>query len=190
MAYRFALLYLHQYPAEKAGPSSFACDETIRNAQFGTRLRALSLPVSEIEQPIFDALDEQTFTLHLDFISTATSCTAVSIVEVIESFTYVLPNVLCKATNGTVSIVAVLPQHKITVRAILNDVQLVGGVRVGLSGPGQETQLYTLNELNFNRALFSDAAGTLAQRSAIKVSLTKVSRSYSSSIHMPVIASF
>ena len=139
---------------------------------------------------IFDALDEQTFTLHLDLINTATSCTAVSIVEVIESFTYVLPNVLCKATNGTVSIVAVLPQHKITVRAILNDVQLVGGVRVGLSGPGQETQLYTLNELNFNRALFSDAAGTLAQRSAIKVSLTKVSRSYSSSIHMPVIASF
>ena len=175
MAYRFALAYLKQYPAEKVGPSSFACDETIRNAQFQSRLRALSLPVSEIEQPIFDALDEQAFTLHLDLINTAIQCIKVSIVEVLESSTYALPDVLCNATNGTVSIRALLPQHTITVRAVLDDIQLVGGVRVGLLGSGQAAKLYTLHELNFNRIFISDAAGTLAQRSTVKVSLTKVS---------------
>ena len=190
MAYRFALSYLAQYPAEKAGPSSFACDDTIRNAKFESKLRALSLPVPEMEQPMFEALDKQTFTLHVDLINTVIPCIKVSIVEVIESVTYALPDVLCNATNGTVTIRAVLPQHTITVRAVLDDIQLVGGVRVGLSGPGQAAKLYTLHELNFNRALFSDAAGTLAQRSAIKVSLTKVSRSNACLIHMPVIASF
>ena len=175
MAYRFALLYLAQYPADKVGPSSFSCDETIRNAKFDSSLEALSVPVSDIERPIFDALNKQPFTLHLDFINTATSCAIVSMVEVIESSTYALPNILCNATNGTVSILAVLPQHKITVRAILNDIQLVGGVRVGFSGPGHETKLYTLHELNFNRAFFSSAAKTLAQQTVIQLGLTKVS---------------
>ena len=175
MAFRFALSYLAQYPAEKVGPSSFACDETIRNSKFDSRLRPLSVPVPETEQPVLDLLDEQIFTLHLAFINTATSCEAVSIVEMIESVTHALPDVLCNATNGTVTIRAALPQHKITVQAILNDIQLVGGVRLGLSGPGQETELHTLHELNFNRALFGVAAGTLAQQSSIKVALTKVS---------------
>ena len=175
MAYNFALSYLNQYPAEKVGPSSFACDETIRNAKFDSRLRALSLPVPDTEQPILDVLDEQILTLHLDFINTATSCEAVSIVEVIESFTYLLPDVSCNATNGTVLVRASLPQHAITLRAALNDIQLVGGLRIGLTSPGQETKLHTTHELNFNRALFSDTAGTLAQQSTIKVALTKVS---------------
>ena len=131
--------------------------------------------MSEIEQPIFDMLDEQAFVLHFHLINTAISCIKVSLVEVIESFTYPLFDAWCNATNGTVSIRVVLPQHTITVRAVLNDIQLVGGVRVGLSGPGQETKLYTLHELDFNRALFSDAAGTLAQQSTIKLALTKVS---------------
>ena len=175
MAYRFALLYLKQYPAEKVGPSSFACDETIRNAKFGSSLKALAVPVSEMERPIFDALNKQTFTLHLDFINTVTSCATVSIVEVVESFTYALPHVSCEAANGTVSILAVLPQHKITTRTILNDIQLIGGVRVGLSGPGQETKLHTLRQLNFNRLFVGDAAKTLAQQPTIQLRVTKVS---------------
>ena len=190
MAYNFAVSYLAQYPAERVGPSSFACDETIRNAKFDSRLRALSVPVSDTEQPILDVLDEQIFTLHLDFINTATSCETVSIVEVIESFTYPLPGTSCDTTNGTVSVRVPLPQHTITMRAVLNDIQLVGGLRIGLSGPGQERKLHTLHELNFNRTLFSSAAGTLAQQSTVKVALTKVSRTDTCSTHVTVIASF
>ena len=175
MAYHFAISYLNQYPAEKVGPSSFACDETIRNAKFDSSLEALAVPVSDIERPIFDALNRQTFTLHLDLINTAASCAIVSMVEVTESATYALPNVSCDTTNGIVSILAVLPQHKITLRAILNDIELVGGVRVGLSGPGQETKLHTLQELNFSRVFVSDSAETLAQQAAIQLGITKVS---------------
>ena len=175
MAYRFALAYLNQYPAENVGPSSFACDETIRNAKFDSNMKALAMPSSEMERPIFDALNKQTFTLHVAFINTGATCMKVSIVEVIESATYALPNVSCDATNGIVSIRAIMPQHKITVRAIVNDIQLIGGMRVGLSGPGQETKLYTLQELTFNRLFVGDAAKTLAQQPTIQLEVTKVS---------------
>jgi hypothetical protein len=175
LAYKFAVSYLNQYPAEKVGPSSFACDETIRNAKFDSNMKALAVPVSEIEQPIFDALNKQTFTLHVDFINTGATCMQISIVEVIESSTYALPNVSCNATNGTVSIRALLPQHKITTRALVSDIQLIGGVRVGLSGAGQETKLHTLRELNFNRIFISDTAKTLAQQPTIQLGVTKVS---------------
>ena len=175
MAYNFAISYLNQYPAEKVGPSSFACDETIRNAKFDSSLEALAVPVSDIERPMFDVLNKQTFTLHLDLINTAASCAVVSIVEVIESSTYALPNVSCEATNGIVLVRAALSQHKITVRAILNDIQPAGGMRVGLSGPEQKTKLHTLHELNFSRVFVSDAAKTLAQQPTIQLELTKVS---------------
>ena len=140
MAYNFAVSYLYQYPAEKVGPSSFACDETIRNANFDSKLKALAVPVSEIEQPIFDMLDDQTFTLHVDFINTAIPCSKVSLWEVVESVTDALSDASCSAAGGTVSMRAVLDQHTITVRAVVEDIQLVGGVRVGLSGVGQETK--------------------------------------------------
>ena len=175
MAYRFAISYLNQYPAENVGPSSFACDETIRNAKFDSNMKALAVPISEMERPIFDALNKQNFTLHVAFINTGATCMKVSIVEVIESSTYALPNVSCDATNGIVSIRAIMPQHKITVRAIVNDIQLIGGMRVGLSGPGQETKLYTLQELTFNRLFVGDAAKTLAQQPTIQLEVTKVS---------------
>ena len=178
MAYRFALYFLNQYPAENVGPSWFACDETIRNANFDSKLHAVAVPVSEAESPIFDALSKQKFTLHLDFINTAISCKKVSIVGIIETFILSLPDVTCTERNGTVSIRAALPQHTIIVRAILNDVQLVGGVRVGLFGPGQVTEQYTLRELNFNETFVSDYGETFSQQSTIKMVLTKVSRSF------------
>jgi hypothetical protein len=177
MAYRFAVSYLNQYPAESVEPSWFACDETIRNAKFDSKLQAVAVPVSKAERPIFDALSKQEFTLHLALINTAISCTKVSIVGIIQSLTYQLPGVTCTETNGTVSICVALPQHAITVRAILNDIQLVGGVRVGLFSPGQVTEQYTLQELNFNETFFSDDDETFSQQSTIKLALTKVSRS-------------
>jgi hypothetical protein len=80
MAYAFAISYLNQYPSEKVGPSTFACDETIRNAKFATNLQALAVPVSDVEQPMFDMLNTQNFTLYLDFINTVSSCRILSVV--------------------------------------------------------------------------------------------------------------
>ena len=179
MAYRFAVSYLNQYPAEKVGPSLFACDETIRNAKFESSLRPLAMPRAEMEKPIFDALDTQKFTLHLDLVNTAIQCIQVSVMEEVEAFFFSLTDVSCIERNGTVSIRAWLTQHTIALQAVLRDIQLVGGVRVGLSGPGNETKLHTLQKLNFTQAFFSDSAETLSQHATLRLVLTKVSQYFS-----------
>ena len=175
MAYRFSISYLNQYPAEKVGPSTFACDETLRNAKFQSNLHARAVPVSDAEQPVFDLLDNQNFTMNVDFLSTAMQCAKVSILAVIESCTSVLVPSSCTNTNGILSLSVPLPQHDITVRLILDDVQLIGGVRMGLSGDGEEGEIYTLQELNFRQVILSASARTLAQQVAVKLAMTKVS---------------
>ena len=135
----------------------------------------MAVPISELEQPIFDALTDQIFTLHVDFINTVTSCASVSIAAVIEGLAVSVSDMICTETNGTISIRAKLPQHAITVQAILENIQLVGGVRVGLSGHGQETKLCTLRELNFNQVFVSASGGTLAQQATIHLTVARVS---------------
>ena len=140
-------------------------------------MKALAVPAANVEKPILNALDQQKFTLHLDLVNTALPCIKVSILEVVGPFTYPLSNVSCTVAKGIVSIRAPLPQHRITVRAFLDDIALVGGVRVGLFGHEEVTDMYTLQELSFNRAIFSDAGKTLDHEGRIKMELTKVSRS-------------
>ena len=174
IAYNFAISYLNQYPSEKVGPSSFACDDTIRNAKFDSSLKSLAVPESDVEKVMFDLLDEQEFSLQVEFVNTAMTCRTLSMVEVIEWTTSVLSKMACRDENGTVTARVVLPQHSITVRAVVSEVQLVGGLRVGMTGPGQSKDLYTLQGLNFSRAIYSSSAKTLAQQATIKVTLSKV----------------
>jgi hypothetical protein len=175
MAYAFAISYMNQYPAEKVGPSTFACDTTLRNAKFASSLQARAVPVSDEEQTIFTLLNDQNFTLQVDFINTAASCMTLSISEVTELATTSLKFLSCSDQNGTLSATVFLPEHDITIEAVLDDIQLVGGVRVGLSGPGQQHDLYTLKELNFIQSFYSQSAQTLAQEVSIDMALTKVS---------------
>ncbi len=176
MAYAFGISYLNQYPSEKVGPSNFACDTTIRNAKFDSSLQALAVPISDEEQPIFDLLNDQNFTLQLNFINTIASCMKLSISEVTATSTTSLKPSSCSNQNGTLSITVFLPQHDITIEVVIDDIQLVGGVQVGLSGPGQENDSYTLQELNFLETFYSQTAGTLGQDVTIDMALTKVSR--------------
>ena len=175
MAYAFAMSYLNQYPSEKVGPSTFACDDTLRNAKFQSNLQARAVPVSDVEQPIFELLDAQNFTMKVDFLNTAMPCMKVSIVEVIESSTSPLTGSSCRDMNGTLSLSVPLPQHDITVRFVLSDVQLIGGIRMGLEGSSQLTDMYTLQQLNFRQVFSSTSARTLAQQSTVKMAITKVS---------------
>ena len=175
MAYGFGISYLNQYPAEKVGPSTFACDETLRNAKFQSNLQSRAVPVSDEEQPIFDLLDNQNFTMNVDFLNTAMQCTAVSILEVIESSTSTLAFSSCANVSGILSISVPLPQHDVTVRFVLADVQLIGGVRMGLSSVGQEGDIYTVQELNFRQVFYSVSGRTLAQKVTVQVAITKVS---------------
>ncbi len=175
MACAFSISFLNQYPSEKVGPSTFACDTTIRNAKFDSSLQGLSVPVDDEEQTIYDWLNDQNFTLQIDFINTAFSCMDLSISEVIESSTTSLNFLSCSNQNGTLSARVFLPEHDITIVANLNGIQLVGGITVGLWGPSQQNDVNTLQELNFRQTFYSSWAGTLAQQPTIQMTLNKVS---------------
>jgi hypothetical protein len=97
-----------------------------------------------------------------------------SISEVTDSSTISLNLSSCSNINGTLSATVFLPEHAITLQVVLNDIQLVGGMRIGLSGPGQDNGLYSLLELNFIQAFYSPSGQTLAQTATIDMALTKV----------------
>ena len=175
MAYVFAMSYLNQYPSEKVGPSTFSCDTTIRNAKFQSSLQPLTIPVSSEEQPMFDMLNEQNFTLHLDFINTAASCQTLSIVETTDSAMINLNLSSCSNLNGILSATVLLTQHDVTIMATLDTIELIGCVRIGLSSARRQNGLYTLKELDFREAFCSQSERTLAQEATINMALTKAS---------------
>ena len=175
MAYAFARSYLNQYPSEKVGPSTFACDTTIRNAKFQSSLQTLAIPVSSEEQPMFDMLNEQNFTLHLDFINTAASCQTLSIVETTDAATINLKLLSCSNLNGTLSATVLLTQHDTTIVATVRTIELIGCVRIGLSSARQQNGFYTLKELNFREAFCSQSERTFAQEATVNMALTKAS---------------
>jgi hypothetical protein len=66
-----------------------------------------------------------------------------------------------------------LPYQGITAQLIIADIQLIGGVRIGLSGNGTEKEHCILRDLDF-RQTFSVSDRTLAQTGNINLQLTKV----------------
>jgi hypothetical protein len=175
MAYYFAISYMNQYPAEKVGPSTFACDRTIRNAKFQSTLQARSVPLKTEEEPIFTMLDRQNFTLYADFFNTAIDCRSVSMYQIIESSTTPLKNVSCSMLNGTLFTSVDLSEHEVKIRIVLNDNKLIGAVRMGLSGDGVPNDTYRLQDLKFRQVFSSAFNRTLSQTGTIEMALTKVS---------------
>ncbi len=88
-------------------------DPTIRNAKFDSRLQALAVPVSTVEQTIFNLLNNQNFTRQLDLINTTASCMTLSIYQVTDSSTTSLKLLSCSDVNGTLSPKVFLPQQQI-----------------------------------------------------------------------------
>ncbi|CAF2064023.1 unnamed protein product [Rotaria magnacalcarata] len=173
MAYAFAILYLNQYPSETVGPSNFACDTTIRNANFETNLQALAVPIPSNQQIIFDLLNEQNFTLYLQFINTAATCAGLTISQVTDSATISLSLLSCSLVNGTLLARVLLPEHDLQITATLSEVQVVGGIMLGLDGPSAETEFCLLKELKFRQPFYSPSGETLAQAVTITMGLTK-----------------
>jgi hypothetical protein len=176
-SFAFSSGYLNQYPAEKASPSSFACDTTIRNAKFDSSLLSLSIPPSNEEQTIFNLLNNQQFILHVDLLNTLTTCSSLSVNQVLAGGTSTSALSLTSCTNdlnGTLSTMITLPYQGITVQIVIADIQLIGAMRIGLSGSGAQTERSTLKELDF-RQTFNFTDRTLAQTVNINLELTKVS---------------
>ena len=174
MAYTFAISYMYQYPIDTTHGSKFACDSTLRNAKFESSLQPLAVPPSTQEQPMFDMLDTQNFTLQFDLLNTALSCMGITFYKLTDSSTISLSPLSCSQLNGAVSTTILLPDQQITLKVVLDDIQLIGGIRVGLSGSGQNNESFTLKQLNFLQPIYSPSKLTLGQSPTIKISMTKV----------------
>lgn len=70
----FGIIFTAKYPIETSTDADFACDTSLRNTQFSSLLQLLTILKSDQEKPIFTVLDEQNFTLTLNFIQTGYTC--------------------------------------------------------------------------------------------------------------------
>ncbi|CAF0836941.1 unnamed protein product [Adineta steineri] len=175
--YIFSAKYYNSYPIETAGPSTYACDTTIRNAQFTSGLQPLSIPVSDSAQAIVDLLNNQPVNLNVAFLNTAYNCTSDTI-----TLTYLLgkiwmpitTSISCNSSNYILSYNVLLPYREITIQFNLPNIYTIGGLRIGLSALGQiQSSTVTLQDLDFSQT-FSQSGRMLGQDANIALSLTKV----------------
>jgi hypothetical protein len=75
-SYVFGNHFVSLYPIENLSNdgSIFVCDLSMINSQFSTGLRLLSIRKNEDQQPMFDLLDSQQFTLTIELINTGFTC--------------------------------------------------------------------------------------------------------------------
>lgn len=172
--YNFSAGFYQQYPIEKVGPSNFACDDTIRNAKFESGLQSLAIPASEEAAPMFDLLNNQHFIMHFELLNTVATCDDLSADQILGPLTQGLTISHCEDSNGILSATLDLLYHAMTIRWTVDDIELIGAVRVGLSGSEAESGSCTLKELDFSQTFYDDAGGTLAQTVTINLQLTKV----------------
>jgi len=178
-AYSFSNSYFVRYPIEEVnGDANFACDPTLTNAQFSSGLMATAIPPNDDEAPIFSLLDAQPFTLNIDFINTLFKCTDVTALQ-IKDIDLPMPISSCNDIDSIVSISLLLPSHTINLEVLLAGSHTVGGLRIGLEGPGTDLEnetlnaAYTLVDLMFAQALFVSGR-LLTQQPSCTLQLTKV----------------
>ena len=118
-SYWFSASFIRRYPIEEISePATFACDQSLINAQFSTGLELLAIPKSEDSQPIFDLLDEQIFYLTVELINTGFKCNSITTQENLIGTKYVPLAIDCSQSisNATTSVTFPLPRHQTTVQ--------------------------------------------------------------------------
>ncbi len=178
-SYTFSNSYLYRYPIEQVTEdATFACDQTMTNAQFSSGLMAIGIPPNDIEAPIFTLLDTQAFTLHIDFINTLFRCTDVS-ATLIKDVSLPMTITSCNNSNGSLSLSLLLPSHTINLQILLTGTNTIGGLRIGLTGSGVHVGNttfnagYTLVDLAFAQTT-SISDYILTQQPSYALELTKI----------------
>ncbi|CAF1113401.1 unnamed protein product [Didymodactylos carnosus] len=173
-AYIFSSKYYKQYPLETAQASTFACDTTILNAKFETKLQSLTIPLSSELQEMAALLNEQEFYLNVAFINTVFTCSdSVTLFYLLGNSWTTLSFTSCNYSSYILSLSALLPYKSITVRFNLPGINTIGGLRIGISGSGETESYLTLNDLNFSET-FNQTEKMLGQDVHVAVQLTKV----------------
>ncbi|CAM4843432.1 unnamed protein product [Rotaria magnacalcarata] len=184
-AYIFSSAYFQRYPIERVNsPANFACDTTLTNAQFSSGLMSLTVSPNDDQVPMFNLLNAQQLTVHLDLTNTLFTCSdSVTLMQNRGASQLLIPST-CVESNGSLSISAVLPSHVVTLQLSLTGIEIIGGFGFGLTGPGayQEEDtldgIYTLADLDLNQA-FSVSGRILSQQPSFAVQLSKlVNRTY------------
>ncbi|CAF1529319.1 unnamed protein product [Rotaria sp. Silwood1] len=171
-SYTFSAAFYLQYPSNNSAPSTFACDEIIRNVKYESGLQSLSITVSKEEQPMFDLLNKQHFILRLDLLNTIASCKSLSVQQILGSTTSKVIST-CTDSIGILTAAIELAYQKAIIKWILNDIALIGAVRISLSADEQENESYRLKKLDFSQTFYDDSNRTLAQTATINLKLTK-----------------
>ncbi|CAF3834074.1 unnamed protein product [Rotaria sordida] len=173
----FSGKYYKSYPIEAVGPSTYTCDTSIRNAVFSTSLRSLAVPPNDNIQGMMDLLNDQEVYLTISFLNTAYGCiyTEGTLNYLIgEAWLPVTPKPSCNVLNYTVSYSAPLPFRPITVQFILPNAYPIGGLRIGLSGRGEnKSSVATLQDLGFSKT-FNQSERILGTDVNMTLELTKV----------------
>ncbi|CAF4245356.1 unnamed protein product, partial [Rotaria magnacalcarata] len=172
--YVFANNFVFQYPAASVGSSNFACDVTLRNTLFDTSLKSLAIPPSSEEQDMFDLLNNQQWTLHVNLINTAINCSSISPYEIIGTSSIALSLVTCKSVDSVVKTTIVFSNHVEQLQIVLNDINVIGSIAVGLTGLGSTVGSKSAQQINFIQA-FYNTNETLVQSIPITLQLIMVS---------------
>ena len=178
----FSAKYYTSYPIETAEPSTYTCDTSLRNAQFSSSLQPSSIPVSDKMQEIINMLNGQEVNLDITLINTVYNCTSDEVTLMFLAGAELLPvpnERSCSSSNYIVSYSVLLPFRLITVEFTLSNVRTIGGLRIGLRGPGKnESSRITVRDLAFSNT-FNKSGRILGHAVYIDLQLTKVINSTS-----------
>lgn len=177
--YVFSGSYYQSYPIETAsGMVAFACGESLTNAQFDSGLMSLVVLPNEDEVRIFELLNAQRLTLHVDLINTLYECSDLTLTQ-IKGIKLPLTYSSCEDGNGTLSISIPLPSQGINLQLLLGGINTIGGIRLALEGSGTEEEnesleaSYKLLDLSFAQT-FSYAGRVLIEEPSFNIQLTKI----------------
>jgi hypothetical protein len=122
---------------------------------------------------MFDLLNNQTFNLNVDFVNTLINCDSISLQALFGTKWSTIRWLTCTNTNSILSLSIPLPFQHVTIQVLLDDVKTVGGLRMGLSANGSETEGFNCKELNFFQSFFKSGQ-ILEQNLPINLDITKV----------------
>jgi hypothetical protein len=118
-------------------------------------------------------LNDQQFTLNIDFINTLVNCDAISIAAQFGLTWSTIRWLNCNNVNSILTLSIPLPYQHISVQVYLADTKTMGAIRIGLSGPGNQNGSYTLQELAFHQS-FSKTGYILSRTLPVSIVMTKV----------------
>ncbi|CAF1376676.1 unnamed protein product [Rotaria sordida] len=150
-SYWFSVSFIRRYPLEEVfEPATFACDQSLVNAQFSSGLELLDIPKSEESQPIFDLLDAQIFYLTIELINTGFMCDSIKTQENLSGTKYVSLSNNCTQSvpEAITSITLPVPRHETTVQINMTGPYWIGAIRLCIRGEGQINMSSTLRQLD------------------------------------------